>query len=167
VHRILALDLGEKRIGVAVSDAMNIIAQSVGVIERKGLKNDFQKIKDLIKEYGAGLVIVGLPLNMDGSQGKSANLAIDFVSAMKKEIQVRVEMLDERLTSAQGERIFLEADISRKKRKKNIDKVAAQLILQSYLDSTADFRHCERTPRLSLRGTKCRSNLKTGSGQAP
>ncbi|MDP2921632.1 MAG: Holliday junction resolvase RuvX [Candidatus Omnitrophota bacterium] len=135
MHRILALDLGEKRIGVAVSDSMNIIAQSVGVIERKGLESDFQEIKDLIKEYGAGLLVVGLPLNMDGTSGKSAKTALDFVDKLKKEVQAQVEMLDERLTTAQGERIFLEADISRKKRKKNIDKVAAQLILQNYLDS--------------------------------
>jgi putative Holliday junction resolvase len=71
---------------------------------------------------------------MDGTEGKSANLAIDFVNEIKKEIQIEVEMIDERLTTAQGERIFLEADMSRKKRKKNLDKIAAQLILQNYLD---------------------------------
>lgn len=135
MSRILALDLGEKRIGVAVSDALNIIAQSVGVIERKGIKRDFKKIGALVKEYDAGRLIVGLPLNMDGTSGKSANLAIDFVNALKKEIHVQVEMIDERLTTAQGERIFLEADVSRKKRRKNLDKIAAQLILQNYLDS--------------------------------
>ena len=134
MSRILALDLGEKRIGVAVSDSLNVIAQSVGVIDRRGIKSDFKKIEELIKEYDAGALVVGLPLNMDGTKGKSADLAIDFVNALKKEVHIRVEMLDERLTTAQGERIFLEADISRKKRKKNIDKVAAQLILQSYLD---------------------------------
>ncbi|MDO8603068.1 MAG: Holliday junction resolvase RuvX [Candidatus Omnitrophota bacterium] len=132
--RILALDFGEKRIGVAVSDSLNIIAQSVGTIERKGIKNDLEKIGGLVKEYGAEKIIVGLPLNMDGTEGKSANRAIDFVSALKKEITVEVEMLDERLTTRQGERIFLEADMSRKNRKKNLDKIAAQLILQSYLD---------------------------------
>ena len=134
MSRILALDLGEKRIGVAVSDSLNVIAQSVGVIDRRGIKSDFKKIEELIKEYDTGALVVGLPLNMDGTKGKSADLAIDFVNALKKEVHIRVEMLDERLTTAQGERIFLEADISRKKRKKNIDKVAAQLILQSYLD---------------------------------
>lgn len=145
MQRILALDFGEKRIGVAASDALNIIAQAVGVIERKGLKNDFKKIENLIKEYDAGLLIVGLPLNMNGTKGRSANLATDFVSEVKKAIQIKVEMVDERLTTAQGERIFLEADLSRKKRKKNIDKIAAQLILQNYLDTNPDVRHCERT----------------------
>jgi putative holliday junction resolvase len=134
MQRILSLDFGEKRIGVAVSDALNIIAQSVGTIERKGIKNDLKKIKDLVQEYAAEILIVGLPLNMNGTEGKSANRAIDFVNELKKEIDIRVEMVDERLTTAQGERIFLEADLSRKKRKKNIDKIAAQLILQNYLD---------------------------------
>jgi len=134
MQRILSLDFGEKRIGVAVSDALNIIAQSVGTIERKGIKSDLKKIQELVREYNAGRLIVGLPLNMDGTKGRSANLAIDFVSKVKKEIQIEVEMVDERLTTRQGERIFLEADMSRKKRKKNIDKIAAQLILQNYLD---------------------------------
>jgi len=134
MKRILSLDFGEKRIGVAVSDALNIIAQSVGTIERKGIKNDFKKIGELVKEYEAEKIIVGLPLNMDGTEGKSANLAMDFVKELKKEVRVEVEMLDERLTTAQGERIFLEADMSRKKRKQNLDKIAAQLILQNYLD---------------------------------
>jgi len=135
MERILALDFGEKRIGVAVSDSLNIIAQSVGTIERKGIKNDLKKIAELVKEYEAGKMIVGLPLNMDGTEGKSASRAINFVNDLRKEIQIEVEMLDERLTTAQGERVFLEADMSRKKRKQNLDKIAAQLILQNYLDS--------------------------------
>jgi len=135
MQRILSLDFGEKRIGVAVSDSLNIIAQSVGTIERKGIKNDLKKIAELVKEYEAGKMIVGLPLNMDGTEGKSASRAIDFVNELKKEMQIEVEMLDERLTTAQGERVFLEADMSRKKRKQNLDKIAAQLILQNYLDS--------------------------------
>ena len=134
MSRILAFDFGEKKIGIAVSDALNITAQSVGVIERRGIKNDIKKIQDLVREYEAVKLIVGLPLNMDGTKGKSAKLAIDFAEAVKKETQIDVEMIDERLTSAQGERIFLEADMSREKRKKNIDKIAAQLILQNYLD---------------------------------
>ena len=135
MQRILSLDFGEKRIGVAVSDSLNIIAQSVGTIKRKGIKNDLKKIEELVKEYEAGKIIVGLPLNMDGTEGKSAKRAMDFVKELKKETQVEVEMLDERLTTAQGERIFLEADMSRKKRRENLDKIAAQLILQNYLDS--------------------------------
>jgi putative holliday junction resolvase len=134
MQRVLGLDFGEKRIGVAVSDALNIIAQSIGTIERKSIKTDIKKIQDLVREYGASKLIIGLPLNMNGTKGKSADMALDFVSKLKKEIDISVEMLDERLTTAQGERIFLEADMSRAKRKKNIDKIAAQLILQNYLD---------------------------------
>jgi len=134
MQRILSLDFGTKRIGVAVSDALNITAQAIGTIERKGMKNDLKKIRDLAQEYSAARLIVGLPLNMDGGEGKSAKLAIDFVNELKKEINIPVEMIDERLTTAQGERIFLEADLSRGKRKKNLDKIAAQLILQNYLD---------------------------------
>jgi len=135
MHRIIALDLGEKRIGVAVSDALNITAQSVGTIERKGIKNDLKKIEELIKEYSVGTLVVGLPLNMNGTKGKAVDIAINFVSELKKEIQINVEMIDERLTTRQGERLFLEADMSRTKRRKNIDKVAAQLILQNYIES--------------------------------
>ena len=134
MQRALALDLGEKRIGVAVSDPLNIIAQAIGTIQRKDIKSDLKTIADFLKEYKADKLIIGLPLNMNGTKGKSAKLAIDFAEALKKEIQVDVEMIDERLTSAQGERIFLEADMSSEKRKKNIDKIAAQLILQNYLD---------------------------------
>jgi putative Holliday junction resolvase len=133
--RIIGIDLGEKRIGVAVSDALNITAQSVGTIERKSIKSDFKKIEALIKEYDAGKLVVGLPLNMDGTNGRSASRAIDFVNELKKVIQIESELVDERLTTAQGERIFLEAGMSRKKRRKNLDKIAAQLILQNYLDS--------------------------------
>lgn len=135
MQRILGLDFGTKRIGVAVSDALNITAQAVGTVERKGMKNDLKKICALAQEHGAGRIIVGLPLNMDGGEGRSARLAIDFVNGLKKETDIPVEMMDERLTTKQGERIFLEADMSREKRRKNLDKIAAQLILQNYLDS--------------------------------
>lgn len=138
MRRILALDFGEKRIGVAVSDALNITAQSVGTIERRGIKDDLKKIRELVQEYNADRLIVGLPLNMNGTKGRSADLAMEFVNEIKKEIQINVEMLDERLSTAQGERIFLEADISRRKRRKNLDKIAAQLILQNYLELHKD-----------------------------
>jgi len=134
MQRILSLDFGTKRIGAAVSDALNITAQAIGTIERKGMKNDLKKIRALAQEYSAARLIVGLLLNMDGTKGRSAELAIDFVNELKKEINIPVEMIDERLTTAQGERIFLEADVSRKKRRENLDKIAAQLILQNYLD---------------------------------
>lgn len=135
VSRILALDVGEKRIGIAVSDALNITAQGVGVIKFEDLEAVFVRIKSLVKEYEVSKIIVGVPFNMDGSKGKSAASAEDFIEKIGKELGLEVEAVDERLTTAQGERILLEADISRKKRKASIDKIAAQLILQTYLDS--------------------------------
>jgi len=132
--RILALDVGEKRIGVAVSDALNTIAQGIETIKRIDTKSVVEKIKGLIKEYGLSKIVVGIPLNMNGTKGTSARSVEGFIRLIQAEIDLSIETVDERLTTAQGERILLEADISRKKRKRSIDKIAAQLILQLYLD---------------------------------
>ena len=133
--RILALDVGEKRIGVALSDALNIIAQGLETIDRTSDKETLNKIKELIKEHGVTKIIVGMPFNMNGSKGPSAQSVEDFISLIKKSGGIDIEAVDERLTTAQGERMLLQADVSRKKRKSSIDKIAAQLILQVYLDS--------------------------------
>lgn len=132
--RILALDIGEKRIGVAVSDELNLTAQGLETIKRGDSASTFKKIKKLTEEYSVGKIIVGMPFNMNGTKGKSASLVEEFVKLLEREIPVSVETIDERLTTAQGERMLLEADVSRKKRRLSIDKIAAQLILQSYLD---------------------------------
>lgn len=132
--RILALDLGEKRIGVAVSDALNITAQGVMVINHSSQKGTLDSIKGLVKEYDVGKIIVGIPINMDGSKGARAKSSEEFVSLLSREVPISVETVDERLTTAQGERVLLEADVSRRKRKRSIDKIAAQLMLQTYLD---------------------------------
>lgn len=132
--RILALDIGSKRIGVAVSDALNMTAQGLETLKRESNEIVFGKIRGLIKEYKVSKIAVGIPFNMDGSKGASAISVEDFIKDMKKEVPVEVETVDERLTTAQGERILLEGDVSRRKRKISIDKIAAQLILQSYLD---------------------------------
>lgn len=133
--RVLALDVGEKRIGVAVSDALNITAQGLETIERKDTEGVLNRIGSLVKEYDIAKIIIGMPFNMDGREGFSAKLTREFISLLKKEIPISVETIDERLTTAQGERMLLEADVSRKKRKRSIDRIAAQLILQLYLDS--------------------------------
>jgi len=132
--RVLALDAGEKRVGVAITDALNITAQGVEVIERKNEKAFLDRLKFLVKEYSVSKIVIGMPLNMNGTKGSSAKLVEDFVELLKKDIPVDIETLDERLTTKQGERILLEADVSRKKRKLSIDKISAQLILQTYLD---------------------------------
>ena len=135
MSRILALDVGEKRIGIAVSDALNLIAQGLETIERKDEEKTLGKIKDLVKEYDVAKIIIGMPFNMNGTKGRSAQLVEEFASLLRKEIPISVETVDERLTTLQAERVLLEADISRRKRKVSIDKIAAQLILQTYLDS--------------------------------
>ena len=132
--RILALDVGEKRIGVAVSDALNTIANGIETIKRVDTKSVIEKIKDLIEEYELSKIIVGMPFNMNGTKGASARSVEEFIRLIRAEIDLSIETVDERLTTAQGERMLLEADVSRKKRKLSIDKIAAQLILQSYLD---------------------------------
>ena len=132
--RILALDVGEKRIGVAITDALNIIAQGLEVIKQKNPDETLSRIMDIVKKNNVSKVIVGMPFNMDGSKGSAAQNIQGFVEFLKKNLTIDVETIDERLTTAQGERILLDADISRKKRKLSIDKIAAQLILQTYLD---------------------------------
>lgn len=133
--RILALDVGEKRIGVAVSDALNITAQGVTTIKRASAIDTVAEIRALMEQYGSSKIIIGMPFNMDGTKGRSAEMVEEFASFLKLKLPAEIEMIDERLTSSQGERILLDADISRKKRKSAIDKIAAQLILQAYLDS--------------------------------
>ena len=137
MSRVLAIDVGEKRIGLAVSDSLNIIAQGLDTLERRDEKALLGKLKSLVKKYSISKIIVGLPLNMNGSKGVSAKKAEDFSELLKTHVLNDVEMLDERLTTKQGERMLLEADVSRKKRKLSIDKIAAQLILQAYLESHA------------------------------
>ncbi len=135
--RTIAFDVGEKRIGVAISDPLNITAQGLETIEKKNTEAVFAKIKSLIEEYSVGKIVIGMPYNINGTKGPAVKSIEEFATLLKKEIafDIEVETVDERLTTAQGERMLLEADISRKKRKKSIDRIAAQLILQTYLDS--------------------------------
>jgi putative Holliday junction resolvase len=135
MSRILALDVGTKRIGIAVSDEMELTAQGVDVLTRAGKSKDFAMMREIIEKYSPRLLIVGMPLNMDGTSGESARQALAFADSLKDEFGISVETWDERLTTVSSERILLEADVSRKKRRKVIDKVAATLILQSFLDS--------------------------------
>lgn len=132
MRRILGLDVGGKRIGVAVSDALGITAQGLETIKQK---HALAEIKKLIREYDVKTIVVGMPFNMDGSKGERARFTDDFLALLKKEIDIETLTVDERLTTAQGERILLEADLSRKKRKRSVDRIAAQLILQTYMDS--------------------------------
>jgi len=130
----MALDVGDKRIGIAVSDETNIISIAVDVIERKTLKQDIERIKDFTKEYKIGKIVVGLPLTMKGGESIQTEKVNKFIDRLGEMINIPVISFDERLSTVQGERLLIKADISRRKRKKLIDKVAAQIILQTYLD---------------------------------
>lgn len=132
--RILCLDYGEKRIGTAVSDPLGISAQGLGFIEAVPESKALEKIKKIADEVKSEKIVVGLPLNMNGSLGPRAMRVLEFVESLK-EIFPEVETFDERLTTRQAESAMLEADLSRRKRKKIIDKISAVLILQGYLDS--------------------------------
>ncbi len=133
--RILGLDVGDVRIGVAVSDPMRIIAQGLDSIKRAGLKEDVETIKRLANEYEVVKIVVGLPKMMDGKVAIQAQKVLSFVESLKAEIDVPIVSWDERLTTVAANRTLIEANMSRKKRKKVVDKVAAMYILQGYLDS--------------------------------
>lgn len=133
--RILALDVGTKRIGVALSDELFITAQGQVTIIRRSLAEDLAEIKRIIKEGNVEEAVVGLPLNMNGSYSAKTKEVVEFMDNLAKAVDIPVKTWDERLTTVQAERTLLEADMSRAKRKKVIDKLAAQVILQSYLDS--------------------------------
>jgi putative holliday junction resolvase len=133
--RVLGLDVGDVLIGVAVSDPSKIIAQGLASVRRKGIKEDVEAVQHLVKQHEAEKIVVGLPKRLSGEIGIQAQKVLDFVQLLKKEIQVPIVMWDERLTTVAATRMLIEADMSRKKRKKVVDKVAAALILQGYLDS--------------------------------
>lgn len=133
--RILGLDVGDKRIGIALSDALGLTAQRLSVLERQSLSVDVQAIKTLVQQHQASVVVLGLPLTLAGAKGPQANKVQSFADALQRALDVPVRLLDERLTTVQGERALLATNTSRKKRKAVIDQVAAQLILQHYLDA--------------------------------
>ncbi len=133
--RVIGLDVGEKRIGVALSDESGTIAHPLTVIARDGLGKDLKEIEGIVQEYSPVEIVMGIPLNMNGTIGESARKVLSFKDFLEEELPVSVETWDERLTTVSSEKVLLEGDLSRKKRKKVIDKVAATLLLQSYLDS--------------------------------
>jgi len=132
--RILCLDIGDKYIGVAVSDALGITAQGVGTLKRNNNDDDILEIIKMVQKYNAEKIIVGLPKNMNGSLGPQGKKVIEFVDILKEKIEIPVIEWDERLSTKSAEKILLEGNVSRKKRKRVIDKVAAVFILQNYLD---------------------------------
>ena len=133
--RILALDHGTKRIGVAVSDETKTIAQPLEWIPAEPFAAFLERLKHLLTEKEIDLVLIGLPRNMDGSYGPAAQKAEAFAAALRAAITIPIKMRDERLTTLQANKIMIQGKVRRDKRKDKVDQMAAALLLQSYLDA--------------------------------
>ncbi len=134
MERILGLDVGDRYIGVAVSDLLRFTAQGVTTIKRSSKVNDFKAIEDLLNEYKIKKVVVGLPKNMNGTMGHQSEKVIKFAEKIKNKFKIDIIYIDERLTTVSAERVLIESEVRRENRKKVIDKIAATYILQTYLD---------------------------------
>ncbi len=133
--RILALDHGTKRIGVALSDQLKMIAQPLEFIPTEPFGDFLTRLKELIRTKEVELILVGMPRNMDGSYGEAAGKVREFVTVLKEAITVPLQLWDERLTSSQANRVLIQGNVRRADRKEKVDKMAAAILLQSYLDS--------------------------------
>ena len=139
--RKIGLDVGDRTIGVAVSDPLGITAQGITTIERVGIRKDSGKVLDYVREYECDVIVMGLPLSMNGEDSSQTEKVRDFRRMLENKMrstgmkEIEIVWQDERLTTVQAEKVMIAADVSRSKRKKVIDKQAAVIILQSYLDS--------------------------------
>ncbi len=133
--RVLAIDHGTKRMGIALSDPSGMIAQPLEFIPAEPFAAFLERLKSLIVEKEVELILIGMPRNMDGSYGPAAAKVQEFVAVLKENIAVPIRTWDERLTSTQANRFLLQADVKRKDRKEKVDKAAAAILLQSFLDS--------------------------------
>jgi putative Holliday junction resolvase len=135
--RILAIDHGSKRIGIAVSDELKMIAQPLEFIPAAPFPAFLARLNELINVKEVELILIGMPRNMDGSYGPAAQKVEEFVEALKGLVSVPVKLWDERLTSAQANRVLIQGNVRRDKRKEKVDAMAAAILLQSYLDGLA------------------------------
>ena len=133
--RILALDVGSKTIGRAVSDPLGITAQGLETIRRKNKRTDFEELARTIAEYGVSEIVVGYPLRLSGAEGSQSLKMKDFAEDLKRRFGLPVHLWDERLTSAQANRVLREAELSIQRRAKAVDRMAAVLILQSFMEA--------------------------------
>jgi putative Holliday junction resolvase len=133
--RAIGLDLGTKTIGVAVSDELGFTAQGLPTLARRGPRQDLEALQALALELACGRFVLGLPLNMDGSEGPKARAAREFGAALEAATGIPVDYQDERLTTQEALRTLLAADVSRKKRRQVVDQLAASIILQGWLDA--------------------------------
>jgi len=134
MERILGIDVGDKRIGVAVTDPLQITAQGVMTLKRKTRDDDLEAFRELIAKYEIKKVVAGLPLNMNGSETAQTRKTVNFCQFIKKRLDIEIIYIDERLTSSWSEKVLIEGNVSRENRKDYIDMLAAQIILQSYMD---------------------------------
>jgi len=133
--RILALDMGSKRIGLAVTDPLGITAQGIQTMQRKNKRGDLRQLSRLVAEYEIKEIVVGLPLHMSGDASQKSQEASDFAGELRQEFGIPVHLWDERLTSTQANRLLRETDMSIQQRRQAVDKLAATLVLQSFLEA--------------------------------
>ena len=133
--RILAIDYGSRRMGLAVSDPLGITAQGLDTLERKNKRSDFARLERTLRQYEVREIVVGYPLRMSGEAGTQSEKVAEFAKALRQEFELPVHLWDERLTSAEANRVLREADISVRKRAAAVDRMAAVLILQSFLEA--------------------------------
>lgn len=136
--RTMGLDVGKKTIGVAVSDEDGIIAQPLTTIRRTGIRKDLDELVRLIKEHQAGEIVVGMPVNLDGTMSEQGKKTASFIKKLEQRTDIPIKTWDERMSTAAVERLLIEGDVTREKRKKVVDKMAASYILQGYLDGKRD-----------------------------
>ena len=133
--RILAIDHGTKRMGIAMSDELGVIAQPLEFILAEPFAEFLSRLREIIRDQQVELILVGMPRNMDGSYGPAALKAQEFVAVLKSSVAIPIQTFDERLTSVQAHRFLTEAEVRGRQRKDKVDKSAAAILLQSYLDS--------------------------------
>lgn len=144
--RILALDLGKRRIGLAISDELGITAQGLDTLQRTNLREDLAHLGNLIAEKNAGLILMGNPIHMSGREGRQAEYTRDFAERLKEKTGLPLVYWDERLTSVEAGRVLRDSGISIEKRARAVDRLSAVILLASYLDSLSPFTEAERWP---------------------
>ena len=143
VGRVLALDVGKKRIGLAVSDELGITAQGIETLERTRIREDLERLKDIAARWNAGLLLVGRPLHMSGAESRQSEYTREFAERLQQHLGLPLVYWDERLTSAEAERALRETGATLEQRKKGVDRMAAMLLLESYLESKRLANHVE------------------------
>ena len=134
-RRILAIDYGARRMGLAVSDPLGITAQGLETLERKNKRSDFARLERTLREFDVGEIVVGYPLRMSGEEGAQSRKVNEFAETLRQKFQIPVHLWDERLTSAEANRLLRDAEVSTRKRVQAVDRMAAVLILQSFLQA--------------------------------